>query len=77
MNSMNGPELAAWVLAVIAHGHPAPTALHSTGAYWRWGLRAVSKDIWWKCGVGILGEIEVGEARFWGVGGEMGRVERR
>lgn len=36
------------------------------------GLRAEGKDIWWKCGVGILGETEGGEARFWGFGYEMG-----
>ena len=36
------------------------------------GLRAEGKDIWWKCGVGILGETEGGEAGFGGVGGEMG-----
>lgn len=41
------------------------------------GLRAESKDIWWKCGVGILGEIEGGEARFEEFGGDMGWVERR
>ena len=40
------------------------------------GLRAEGKDIWWKCGVGILGETEGGEARFWGFGSGMGRVER-
>ena len=28
---------------------------------------AEGKDIWWKCGVGILGETEGGEARFGGV----------
>ena len=31
------------------------------------GLRAEGKDIWWKCGVGILGETEGGKARFWGI----------
>ena len=31
------------------------------------GLRAEGKDIWRKCGVGILGETEGGEARFWGI----------
>ena len=36
------------------------------------GLRAEGKDIWWKCGIGILGEIEGGEARFGGFGGELG-----
>ena len=30
------------------------------------GLRAECKDIWWKCGVGILGETEGREARFAG-----------
>lgn len=28
------------------------------------GLKAEGKDIWWKCGVGILGETEGWEARF-------------
>ena len=36
------------------------------------GLRAEGKDIWWKCGVGILGETEGGKARFGGSGGGMG-----
>lgn len=36
------------------------------------GLRAEGKDIWWKCGGGIFGETEGGEARFEGFGGEMG-----
>ena len=36
------------------------------------GLRAEGKDIWWKCGGGILGETEGGEARFEGFGGELG-----
>lgn len=36
------------------------------------GLRAEGKDIWWKCGGGILGETEGGEARFWGFGYGMG-----
>lgn len=40
------------------------------------GLRAEGKDIWWKCGVGILGEIEGGELRFWGSEASWGRVER-
>ena len=40
------------------------------------GLRAEGKDIWWKCGVGILGETEGGKARFGGFGDGMGRVER-
>ena len=57
-------------LRSIAHGHSSPTPLHST--YRWWGLRAEGEDIWWKCGVGILGEIEGGEARFGGFGGEMG-----
>lgn len=59
--------------AWTSHSH----RIHSTGSYWRWGLRAEGKDIWWKCGVGILGEIEGGKARFEGFGGELGRVERR
>ena len=48
------------------------TPLHSTESYRRWGIRAEGKDIWWKCGVWILGETEGGEARFWGFGGELG-----
>ena len=36
------------------------------------GLRAEGKDIWWKCGAGILGETEGGEARFGGFGDGMG-----
>lgn len=36
------------------------------------GLRAEGKDIWRKCGVGILGETEGGEARFEGFGGGIG-----
>ena len=40
------------------------------------GLRAEGKDIWWKSGVGILGETEGREARFWGFGSGMERVER-
>ena len=36
------------------------------------GLRAEGKDIWWKSGVGILGETEGGKARFGGLGGGMG-----
>ena len=46
--------------------------LHSTESYRRWGLRAEGKDIWWKSGVGILGETEGGKARFEGFGGELG-----
>ena len=40
------------------------------------GLRAEGKDIWWKCGVWILGETEGGEAQFAGFGGELEWVER-
>ena len=36
------------------------------------GLRAEGKDIWWKCGGGILGETEGGKAQFEGFGGELG-----
>ena len=49
-----------------------PMTLHSTESYRRWGLRAEGKDIWWKCGGGILGETEGGKARFGGLGGGMG-----
>ena len=36
------------------------------------GLRAEGKDIWWKCGGGILDETEGGEARFWGIRRRVG-----
>ncbi len=61
-----------WINIGNAHGHSSLTPLHSTGSSWRWGIRAEGKDIWWKCGGGIFGETEGGEARFGGFGGEMG-----
>ena len=61
-----------WINIGNAHGHSSPTPLHSTGSSWRWNLRAEGKDIWWKCGVGILGETEGGKARFGGFGYGMG-----
>ena len=61
-----------WINIGNAHVHSSLTPLHSTESYRQWGLRAEGKDIWWKCGGGILGETEGGKARFGGLGGGMG-----
>ena len=51
----------------------SPTPLHSTESYRRWGIRAEGKDIWWKSGVGILGEKRAGRH---GLGVREARWER-
>ena len=56
-----------WINIGNAHVHSSLTPLHSTESYRQWGLGAEGKDIWWKSGVGILGETEGGKARFWGI----------